>query len=170
MEINKMSEKELKQTAKEIQKQLDAIQKKKEERERRKKEYALVQPEPKYKTDYARLWQLMLNAVEKGGCINSENIDTFFKAAQDEIPIPKAERYPCPECGEVGSLYVGEYGDYDPIWGTGTSKRRITCSNCDFVCPARYEQTDYDAWETFHGWLVRNGYLDAPTKDSKNSL
>ena len=79
MDINGMSEKELKQAAKEIQKQLDAIQKKKEERKRRKKEYALVQPEPKYKTDYARLWQLMLNAVEKGGCINSENIDTFFQ-------------------------------------------------------------------------------------------
>ena len=58
MDINGMSEKELKQAAKEIQKQLDAIQKKKEERKRRKKEYALVQPEPKYKTDYARFGSL----------------------------------------------------------------------------------------------------------------
>ena len=170
MEINKMSEEELKQAAEKIKEQLASIQKEKEERKRRKQEYALVNREPKYRTNYIRLWELVQTIVLDGGTVNAENLNNIFLAAQEEIPVPLKEIYPCPKCGEIGGLYVGEYGDYDPIWGTGTSKKRITCSCCDFVCHVKYEQTDHEAWESFHRWLVKRGYLDAPTKDSKNSL
>ena len=159
--IKDMSEQELHEVANDIQKRLEDIKEGKEELKRRKKEYALIKREPEYELDYVAFWELVIKMIEQGKSVDSSNIDEINKKSQRRDSIPTNEIYPCPKCGKIGALYVGEFGDYDPYMGTGKSRKKVICSCCDFESNGKYQETDYDAWDTFHDWLVKQGYLDA---------
>ena len=158
--INSLSEKELKEASSLIDERLKEIKDKREDKKRRKKQYALITPKPQYHTNYYKLWEIVKDTVNNGGAVNAGNIEEIYYKGQEQERIPMEDIYPCPECGAVGSLSVGEYGDHDSCWGTGKSKKRITCSRCSFVCTAKHQSNDWDAWEQFHDWLIRKGYLN----------
>lgn len=164
LNLNGMSEKELrkaarelKKEAEEIQEKLDQIEKERAEKRRIKAEYALVPYEPKYEVNYYSLWNSIKELVEQGGALDKSNIEGIYKKACYRLPVKKEEIYPCPECGEIGSLYVGEFGD--PYMCD--SKKKVTCQHCGFTCPGEYMTADYAAWEVFHNWLIKRGYLNA---------
>lgn len=92
--------------------------------------------------------------------MDADDIDKMWKSCQHKLPVKKNEIYPCPECGGM-TLYAGEFGDYEKNYGVGKSKQKITCSMCDFVCPAKYSDNEWEAWDGFHKWLEKQGYLDA---------
>ena len=164
LNLNGMSEKELKKAARElkkeaeeIQEKLDQIEKERAEKRRIKAEYALVHYEPEYELNYYRLRNSIKKVVDQDGVIDKANIDEIYKKALDRLPVKKEEIYPCPECGKIGSLYVGEFGD--PYMCD--NKKKIICQHCGFTCPGQYESENYAAWEVFHNWLIKRGYLDA---------
>lgn len=160
LNLSEMTEKELKELSRKTDARLKEIKKEREAKELRKKNYALATPEPEFHTDYEKAWKTICDRVNSGGGKLTENdLKMIWRDSSYQLPIKKEEVYPCPECGKM-SLYAGEYGDYDRIYGTGKSKQKITCSCCDFVCPAKASETEYDAWDMFHRWLVKKGYLE----------
>ena len=159
-DVSSLSEQELKKAAARINERLKEIDKEKQEKIRRKKAYALIQPKPKYVPNYVRFYNTVRETVSKGGAVNAENIDEICGKCQSEVTISKDQIYPCPQCEKIGVLHVGEFGDYDPYSGIGKSQKRVCCSCCDFVCNTKYQETDFDAWESFHEWLIRHGYLN----------
>lgn len=156
MEIEKMSKKELKEVQKNIQKRLDEIEKERARKQRIKDEYTLAAYEPEYYTDYCVLWNHIKTFVESGGVVDRSNIEGIYKNACYPFPVEKSKIYPCPECGKIGYLYVGEFGDASIC----QNKKKICCSSCGFNYPGKYEYCEDDAWEAFHNWLIKQGYLE----------
>ena len=157
LNFDEMSEKELKKAAQIIQERLDEAEKERAKKQRIKEEYALADYEPEYEVNYYRLWNSIKELVEQGGAVDKSNIDEIYKNACDSLPLKKEKIYPCPKCGEIGYLYVADFGepymcDY---------KKKITCQHCGFTCPGKHQTNDYDAWDVFHNWLVKKGYLDS---------
>ena len=96
LNLNGMSEKELKKAARElkkeaeeIQEKLDQIEKERAEKRRIKAEYALVHYEPEYELNYYRLWNSIKEVVDQGGVIDKANIDEIYKKALDRLPVKK---------------------------------------------------------------------------------
>ena len=72
---------------------------------------------------------------------------------QREITPPRGEVYPCPDCGRM-FLRPGNFGD---SWAP---KYQIICDNCDFEAPVKEQGYEDGAWDVFHEWLVKEGYLE----------
>lgn len=157
LDLEIMSERDLKHAKKQIEKRLEAVKKEKEETAKRKAEYHLVEPPAQYKENFEKMWQKVRQVIADGGVVDSGNIEEIYQDGLWLIPAKKEDIYPCPQCGEM-ALYVGKYGEED-IWGEYRCKR-VTCQNCGFEPGINFEETDIDSWDSFHQWLVKNGYLD----------
>lgn len=155
-ELKKMA-RELKKEAVEIQEKLDLIEKERDEKQRIKAEYTLAVYEPEYEVNYNRLWNSIKTIVEQGGKVDGENIEEIYKEACYRLPLKKEKIYPCPKCGEIGSLYVAEYGDPHMC----IHKKKVTCQHCGYTCPGNYHYYEDDAWDELHDWLIKRGYLNA---------
>ena len=153
MTYNELSEKELREEQKKIEARLNEIKLEKAKRLRKKREYHLTNIEKTYHVNYSLLYSKMTEFFKYNEEMSVSRFNEIVDYCMIEDHIDKNKIYPCPECGEH-SLYVGNFGDnFYP-------KQKVTCSMCDFTCSAKEAYTEYDAWDNFHNWLVRNKYLD----------
>lgn len=152
-----LARKQLNDQLKQINEQLENLQKQKEEESRRKAEYHLAQAEPKYNEDFHRMWSFVEEVVAGGGTVNAGNIEEIHKKGLIKLPTTNEEVYPCPKCGRL-SLFVGDFGAADTLGEY--RKRKVCCENCDFEPDVKYETNYSDAWDSFHNWLIKNGYLE----------
>ena len=155
-DINSLTESELKQLNKASQEKLDAIQNERRRKAELKKNYAIKHVPSTYKVDYARLG-IKIEEFFKEPSVVILDISSFHelrKRCTDEIKPKREEIYPCPLCGEF-DLRVGNFGD-----SSFNPKNAVMCESCDFVIKKKTDGKDYYAWEIFHEWLIKNGYLD----------
>lgn len=118
-----------------------------------KKEYSLRTPEDTYTFLYPQFYDLVmtLGANEPELMPKLQEIEKRCKLRN---PHKKEKVYPCPECGDM-NLRLGDFGssDFEPEY-------KVMCDTCSFVAPVEAEYSRCDAWENFHQWLVKEGYLD----------
>lgn len=153
MNYNELSEKELREEQRKIEDRLSEIKFQKAEKQRKKREYHLTDVERTYHINHYLFYTYMSEFFSHSNMMTLQVYNKIVKRATEEDRIDNNEIYPCPEC-EAHSLYVGDWGD------EFHNKKKVTCGSCSFTCPSRYESNDYDAWESFHNWLVKNGYLE----------
>ena len=158
LDLEIMSESDLKHAKKQIEKRLEAVKKEKEETARKKAEYHLIEPPSKYEENFEKMWRQVRQIIADGGAVDSGNIEEIYRAGLRLIPADKEDVYPCPQCGKM-TLIVDDYGSVD-LLGDYRLKR-VACQSCNFEPEdIKFENTYADAWDSFHQWLVKNGYLD----------
>lgn len=159
LNFNNLSEKELREINKATQVKLDAIEAEKKRKAELKKNYALKEVPSTYKVDYARLGMEIEKFFKEPSQVILD-ISSFYelrKCCTNEIKPKREEVYPCPLCGEF-NLRVGNFGDN---W---CPRIAVLCDSCDFVVKKKTNGKEYYAWELFHEWLVKHGYLDESVK------
>lgn len=157
--LNNLTEKELRELNKVSQEKLDAINAEKRRKAELKKNYALKEVPSTFKLDQARLGRsVVMWFKDHQEPLDSGSFNALVEGCTDEIKPKREEVYSCPYCGEY-SLRVGDFGDnmYNP-------KRAVTCEDCDFTIKKKTDGKEYYAWEIFHEWLVKHGYLDESVK------
>jgi len=158
--FDNLTEKELKEINRVSQEILDSIQSEKRRKAELKKNYALKEVPSVFHINQSRLgFYIQKHFVEDGQeTLTKEVFEEYLKKSTDEIKPKREEVYSCPYCGEY-TLRVGDFGDniYSP-------KRAVTCENCDFTVKKKTDGKEYYAWEIFHEWLVKHGYLDENVK------
>lgn len=157
--FDNLTEKELKEINRVSQEILDSIQSEKRRRAELKKNYALKEVPSIFHINQSRLgFYIQKHFVEDGQkTLTKEVFDGYLKKSTDEIKPKREEVYPCPLCGEY-NLRVGNFGD------TFAPRIAVTCDNCEFVMKKKTDGKEYYAWELFHEWLVKHGYLSEDVK------
>lgn len=151
--IDNLSEKELREINRASQEKLDAINAEKRRKAELKKNYALKEIPSTHKVDYARLGRsAYMWFKDHQEPLGSGTYDALLEASTDEIKPNREDVYPCPLCGNF-SLRVGNFGD------TYAPRIAVCCESCDFVVKKKTDGKEYYAWEIFHEWLVKHGYL-----------
>lgn len=153
-EMRKLSEAELNDLAKTVAETLVQNKKEQEEKIRRKKEYTLRIPEDTYTFLYSSFHERVMKLGESDPELMAK-LQEIEKQCKIKNPHKKEKIYPCPECGEM-CLRLGIFGDSD-----FEPQYRVMCDNCSFVAPVEETESQYDAWEDFHAWLEKEGYLNS---------
>ena len=156
--LKNLSEDEMRQLNKATQEKINAIDEEKARIKALKKNYALKDVPSTWQVNYENLGEKIEKFFKEPAQILLD-VSSFYelrKQCSYEIPPSKTELYCCPECGD-NSLRVGEYGGYN------NPKYAVTCDSCDFIMEKK-EWSETEAWETFHKWLIKNGYLDKDVK------
>ena len=158
IDLNNFTEKELREINKASQEKLDAIDAEKRRKAELKKNYALKKVPSTFKLDQARLGRsVVMWFKDHQDPLDSGTFNTLVEGCTDEIKLKREEIYPCPLCGDF-NLRVGNFGDsYAP-------RLAVTCNSCDFTMKKKTDGKEYYAWEAFHEWLVKHGYLDESVK------
>ena len=159
IDLNNLTEKELREINKASQEKLDAIDAEKRRKAELKKNYALKDVPSTYKVDYARLCVKIEEFFKEHSevILDRSSFYELRKRCTDEIKPKREEVYPCPLCGDF-NLRVGNYGD---SW---SPRLAVTCDSCDFTMKKKTDGKEYYAWEAFHEWLVKHSYLDESVK------
>lgn len=156
--IENLTEKQLKEINKASQEKLDEINEARRRKAELKKNYALRKVPSTFRLDQAKLGRSVVmwfkNHQEP---LDSGTFDALVEGCTDEIKPKREEVYPCPLCGEF-NLRVGNFGD------TFAPRIAVTCDNCEFVMKKKTDGKEYYAWELFHEWLVKHGYLSEDVK------
>lgn len=159
LNINKLTEDELRELNRVSQEKLDAI---KEERRRKtelKKNYALKEIPSELKVNYVRLGIKVKKHFETPAqtILDITTFDKLLRESTDKIEPDRSKVYSCPYCGDF-NLRVGNYGDFF------APRLAVACDSCDFKVKKETDGKEYYAWEIFHEWLVKNGYLGKDVK------
>ena len=156
--INGLSKKELKELAEASRARLEAIESEERRKAELKKNYALKEVPSTFKLDQARLGRsVVMWFKDHQEPLDSGTFNALVEGCTDEIKPKREEIYPCPLCGHF-NLRVGNFGDsYAP-------RLAVTCDSCDFVVKKKTDGKEYYAWEVFHEWLIKHGYLDESVK------
>ncbi|MEE1504314.1 MAG: hypothetical protein UGF89_08755 [Acutalibacteraceae bacterium] len=156
--FDNLTEQELRELNKASQEKLDAINAEKRRKAELKKNYALKEVPSTFKLDQARLGRsVVMWFKDHQEPLDSGTFNALVEGCTDEIKPKREEVYPCPLCGEF-SLRVGNFGD------TFAPRIAVTCDNCEFVMKKKTDGKEYYAWEVFHEWLVKHGYLSEDVK------
>ncbi len=129
-------------------------------RKRIKDEYHIEPFEYEWKVNYYIFHLKVCEAVVAGTVIDSEVLKELIKNSSEAKAIEYGQIYRCPECGELGVLFPGTF-EYPHSAAEGYA---ISCSNCSFSLANKPHSSIWAAWETFHEWLIKNGFLDKGTK------
>ena len=159
LNFNNLTEKELREINKVSQEKLEVINAEKRRKAELKKNYTLKAVPSTYRVNYARLG-IKIEEFFKDPSQVIMDISSFYelrKRCTDEIKPRREEVYPCPLCGDL-NLRVGNFGD------TFAPRIAVTCESCDFTMKKKTDGKDFYAWELFHEWLVKHGYLDESVK------
>ena len=158
IDINGLSKKELKELAEASRARLEAIESEERRKAELKKNYALKEVPSTFKLDQARLGRsVVMWFKDHQEPLDSGTFNALVEGCTDEIKPDRSEIYSCPYCGDF-NLRVGNFGDsYAP-------RIAVTCGSCDFVMKKKTDGKEYYAWEIFHEWLVKHGYLDESVK------
>lgn len=153
LDLNGLTKKELKELAEASQARLEAIKSEERRKAELKKNYALKEIPSTYKVDQAMLGRSVIHWFEDNKKpLDTATFDTLVKACTNEIKPRREEVYPCPLCGDF-NLRVGNYGD------SFAPRLAVGCDSCEFVMKKKTDGKEYYAWEIFHEWLVKHGYL-----------
>lgn len=156
--LDNLTEKELRELNKASQEKLDAINAEKRRKAELKKNYALKEVPSTFKLDQARLGRsVIMWFKDHQEPLDSGTFNALVEGCTDEIKPNRSEVYSCPYCGAF-NLRVGNFGDE---W---SPRIAVTCDSCDFVVKKKTDGKEYYAWEVFHEWLVKHGYLDESIK------
>ena len=156
--LDNLTEKELRELNKASQERLDAINAEKRRKAELKKNYALKEVPSTFKLDQARLGRsVVMWFKDHQEPLDSGTVNALVEGCTDEIKPRKDEIYPCPLCGRF-YLRVGNFSD------GYTARYAVTCATCDFTMKKKTDGKEYYAWEVFHEWLVKHGYLDESIK------
>lgn len=156
--LDNLTEKELRELNKASQERLDAINAEKRRKAELKKNYALKEVPSTFKLDQARLGRsVVMWFKDHQEPLDSGTFNALVEGCTDEIKPDRSEVYSCPYCGAF-NLRVGNFGDE---W---SPRIAVTCDSCDFVVKKKTDGKEYYAWEVFHEWLVKHGYLDESIK------
>lgn len=139
---------------KELNSELDVVKKEEQRKRELKKNYKLNDVPDRIEYDYKKLYEAFKHEVENrcNELIDEQFIEIIEKGVSINYGKDPSLLYNCPECGASGSLYIGDYGDFNKDMFS------VTCSQCSFSVP--HYTSDYDeAWCEFKEWLVKNKYL-----------
>lgn len=147
-----MSDAELKEALEKLTEENEKRKREKKELKQRKENYCLKTPEPKYEILYQKFYKEIMELSKKQNQITNIEIEKVKDICIRKLPVPETDIYPCPECGKM-MLRAGNFGT------NFNEQYKILCDNCGFVMPVRYRNYEVEAWEAFHEWLVKEGYL-----------
>lgn len=156
--LKNLSEDEIKALNKATQEKISAIDEEKARKQKLKENYALKDVSSTWQINYEPLYGKINKHFKMPGQTILD-ISTFYelrKQCSYEVKPLKEEIYCCPECGQY-RLEVGNWGD------RCVGRYAITCRSCNFTMEKKEDST-FDAWRTFHNWLIKNGYLDKAVK------
>lgn len=139
---------------KELNSELDSIKKEEQRKREIKKNYKLNDVPDRIEYNYEKLYNTLKQEVltHCNDLIDEDFIDTIENKYSINYGKDPSLLYNCPECGESGSLYIGDYGAF------GKYVFSVTCSQCSFRVP--HYTCDYgEAWYEFKEWLEKNKYL-----------
>lgn len=156
--IDNLTEEELKMLHEMTQTEIASIEEEKARKRALKKSYSLKDVPSTFKVNQSRLgfYTLEWFQKEQQETMSKDIFEKLLKQSTDETKPKKEDIYACPECGEH-YLRVGRFGD---SW---VDKYAVTCDSCNFTMK-KMETSQWDAWATFHKWLVKNGYLSKDIK------
>lgn len=142
---------------------------KRDEEEARKKkiksEYRIEPFEYRWKINYCAFYEKVCESVASGVPVDETVLEKILERSFEAEPLDYSKIYRCPECGELHTLYPGIYEGRS----CDISRYAIACSNCSFNLSNEPYSTEWAAWETFHHWLISNGYLDKDVKQPVKS-
>lgn len=150
-DLQKMSNAELENLSKQIEKERSERESEEKRKSDLKEKYALKEPEITF-TFLPDKFHKEVMRLGKSDSKLMEQLKEIEKNCQHKNRPLEKDIYPCPICGQM-MLRPGNFGD------TYCRKYRIMCSECDFVAPVKEQSAEYAAWQEFHEWLVREGYL-----------
>ena len=150
-ELEKMSETKLKEVIEKGNKILAEMEEERRKKKERKQSYSLKTPEDTYTFNVYRFYREAMS-LGKTDPELKKKLEEVEKKCYEKEPERPNDVYPCPECGEM-TLRAGNFGDG---W---LSKYQIMCDDCDFVAPTEPMSAEWSAWDEFHIWLIKNGYL-----------
>ena len=158
MDINNLTEKELKELNKLTQERLTAINEEKAKKKAIKDAYSLKDVPSTYETYYSSLGTKIKEYFKnpEHTVLGVELFNDLLEQCTFEVKPKREEIYSCPWCGD-DNLALGHWGDN---W---QHKYAVYCRSCKFEIKKK-ESNQTDAWETFHMWLQKNGYLDKDVK------
>lgn len=139
---------------KELNSELDNIKKEEQRKRELKKNYKLNDVPDRIEYNYEQLYKTLKHEVLNhcDELIDKDFIDNIENRYSINYGKDPKLLYNCPECGANGSLYIGDYGDFNEDMFS------VTCSQCSFQVP--HYISDYgEAWVEFKEWLVKNKYL-----------
>ena len=125
-----------------------------------KENYSLKDIPSTFEIDYEKLVKEIENHFKKPRQFEL-HISSFYKFSEQcsqEVKPEKEKIYCCPWCGHF-SLRV----DKQRSLITGNSNYAIVCDACNFKIKEK-DDTVIDAWQSFHNWLIKNGYLNKDIK------
>lgn len=129
----------------------------KEQNEKMKETYSIKEIPCTYDINFPMLGNLINKWFESHKePLSEDKFEEIKKSCLCKIYPKEEEKYKCPKCGEF-ELQAVNYGDYD------SPKYAIACNSCNFAIKEK-RICDYDAWKTFHRWLIKHGYLDESVK------
>lgn len=152
--LKNLSEDEVRQLNKATQEKINAIDEEKTRIQKLKENYALKDIPSTWQVNYENLGEKIEKFFKEPTQILLD-VSSFYelrKQCSYEVKPEKEEIYCCPECNEY-RLRVG-------VWDSGYA---VTCDSCEFTMKEK-ECSTFEAWHTFHSWLIKNGYLDKDVK------
>lgn len=134
-------------------------------REGIKKNYQLEPFEYNWTINLNEFYRNVCAAIASGVSVDAILLDQIKEKSSEAVPLDYTMIYRCPDCGELGSLYVGMYeGNHPDVCGYA-----VTCGYCSFTMADNTNSSQWAAWETFHEWLIKKGFLPKGTKQPEQS-
>ena len=152
--LKNLSEDEIRQLNEVTQEKINAIDEEKIRIQKLKENYSLNSIPSTWKVNYENLGEKIEKFFKEPTQILLD-VSSFYelrKQCSYEVGPEKEEIYCCPWCGNT-SLRVGNW----------SYKYAVTCDACDFGINKK-DDTVIGAWQSFHNWLIKNGYLDKDIK------
>ncbi len=158
--LDGLSEKDLRELNRVAQAKLDEIEGEKRRKAELKKNYALKDIPSKFEFRPSWLGNLVKGWFEQNpNCsMPVEIYNKLMKDSTEEIKPKRSEIYSCPYCGKF-NLRVGNFG-----MNEYSVRNAVCCESCDFEVKKKVSGKEYYAWEIFHEWLIKHGYLDKSVK------
>lgn len=160
LNFDKMSRSDLEQLSRIAAQSIARIDSEVERRKKIKAEYRLEKFEYKWRINWYAFYNNVCASVESGVPVDATSLEAIKEKSLEAEPLDYGMIYRCPDCGELGYLYVGMYeGSRPDVTGYA-----VTCGNCSFTLADNTDSSKWAAWDTFHDWLIKNGFLDKSIK------
>ena len=155
-----MSRSELEELSRIAAEELAKRDKEEARRKKIKSDYQLEKFEYNWRINHYAFYNKVRESVASGIPVDTVVLEKILEGSSEAEPLDYSKIYRCPECGEIETLYPGVFESAH----NDLSRYAITCNNCNFNLASDPYSTQWAAWDAFHEWLIRNGYLDKEVK------
>lgn len=154
-----MSREDLEEIARFVGEELSKLEAEKSKLKMFKKDYHIEEFQYNWKINWYMFYEKVCASVAAGVPVDANVLEEIKNKSSEAEPLDYSKIYRCPKCGKLDVLYPGMFGSDGEI-----RVYAIGCSNCHFNLADTLRSSHWAAWEDFHEWLIKNGYLEKGTK------